>query len=195
MQPRSCPITGKQFIEVNLTRASDKSPRVIRALLQQTRLICCDVRMHRRAGFADRLLQTTHHCDVSEKEPAAPFDNGVTSGIVRARREVHQHMSSKVKGMVHLAGITYRIVRVKLGSYSVVRISDDLDVGSFHLAPELGIEARSVEPELLREVARLAIHTAKTSYVGFARPELHASDAANAVRHSPSSMPPAVPPT
>ena len=35
-------------------------------------------------------------------------------------------MARKVKGMVQLAGITYRIVRVAAGSYSVVRISDDL---------------------------------------------------------------------
>ncbi len=124
-------------------------------------------------------------------------------------------MARKVKGMVHLAGVTYRIVRVAMGSYSVVRISDDRDVGGFSLAPALGFQARGVELELLREVARLAIHTAKTSYVGFARPDLAAIDAgmaaaaassattdaasaaaanAAAVRR-PSSMPPAVPPT
>ncbi len=110
-------------------------------------------------------------------------------------------MSRKVKGMVQLAGITYRIVRVATGSYSVVRISDDLDVGSFHLAPQLGIEAHWVEPAVLREVARLAIHTAKTSYVGFPRPELPelpaaAMPAASAIaQRRPSSMPPPTPPT
>jgi hypothetical protein len=81
-------------------------------------------------------------------------------------------MEKKVKGMVQLAGVTYRIVRVATGSYSVVRISDDQNVGSFHLAPQLGVEATLIEPALLREVARLAIHSAKTSYVGFARPNL-----------------------
>ncbi|MEO6598593.1 MAG: hypothetical protein ABIQ16_01880 [Polyangiaceae bacterium] len=79
---------------------------------------------------------------------------------------------AKVKGMVQLAGVTYRIIRVASGSYSVVRISDDTTVGSFSLAPQLGIEAILIEPALMREVARLAIHTAKTSYVGFARPDL-----------------------
>ena len=105
-------------------------------------------------------------------------------------------MTRKVKGMVQLAGVTYRIVRVAVGSYSVVRIKDDVDVGSFHVAPALGIEARSVEPGLLREVALLAIHTAKTTYAGFARPNLSGLEvaSANAARRSPSSLPPAVPP-
>jgi hypothetical protein len=94
-----------------------------------------------------------------------------------------------------------------------VRISDDRDVGGFSLAPALGYEARGIELETLREVARLAIHTAKTSYLGFARPDLAVIDAgmaaakaastpppANAAsngaagaRRPPSSMPPAVP--
>ena len=96
-------------------------------------------------------------------------------------------MEKKVKGMVQLAGVTYRIVRVAPGSYSVVRITDDQHVGSFHLAPQLGIEAQLVEPALLREVARLAIHTAKTSYVGFPRPDLSAVPSANS-NATPSAL-------
>ncbi len=98
--------------------------------------------------------------------------------------------------MVQLGGVTYRIVRLARGSYSVVRISDDVDVGRFHLAPALGVEAHAVEPALLREVARLAIHSAKTSYAGFARPNLAALEAGNAAgaAGSPSSPPPALPP-
>lgn len=106
-------------------------------------------------------------------------------------------MASKVKGMVQLAGVTYRIVRIERGSYSVVRICDDMDVGRFYLAPALGVEPRGVESALLREVARLAIHSAKTSYAGFARPDLTALDAASAkvAGRSPSSLPPALPPS
>ena len=104
-------------------------------------------------------------------------------------------MASKVKGMVQLAGVTYRIVRLARGSYSVVRISDDLDVGRFHLAPALGVEPHGIEPALLREVARLAIHTAKTSYAGFARPDLAGLGTSSATRRSPSSLPPALPPS
>ena len=126
------------------------------------------------------------------------MDNGARSGIVSLRAaRCFKHMASKVKGMVQLAGVTYRIVRIAHGLYSVVRICDDTDVGRFHLAPALGIEAQGVEPALLREVARLAIHTAKTSYAGFARPDLAGLEAAStsATRRSPSSMPPALPPT
>jgi hypothetical protein len=90
--------------------------------------------------------------------------------------------------MVQVEGVTYRIVRVNTGSYTVVRIRDDQEVGSFQTAPVLGIEARLVEPELMREVARLAIHTAKTSYVGFRAP-LPPPEVASAMRR-PSSMPP-----
>ena len=115
-------------------------------------------------------------------------------------------MSRKVKGMVQLAGVTYRIVRVVSGSYSVVRISDDTEVGTFSLAPALGIEARLIDPAILREVARLAIHTAKTSYVGFPRPELPSLPvaamptasmpaASTIAARRPSSMPPPVPHT
>jgi len=120
-------------------------------------------------------------------------------------------MARKVKGMVQLAGVTYRIVRVALGTYTVVRISDDADVGGFTLAPSLGFESRGLELDVLREVARLAIHSAKTSYVNFPRPDLAVIDAAMAAANvntatavsggggspaprRPSSRPPAVPP-
>lgn len=111
-----------------------------------------------------------------------------------------------------MAGVTYRIVRVALGSYTVVRISDDRDVGGFRLAPALGFESRGLELDVLREVARLAIHTAKTSYVNFPRPDLAVIDAGMAAANvntataasggaanattTPrrSSRPPAIPP-
>jgi hypothetical protein len=142
------------------------------------------------------LLNTTRRCDVAETEAEADGQWRSLWHSQPARREVLEHMANKVKGMVQLAGVTYRIVRVAQGSYSVVRISDDMAVGRFKLAPALGIEAQGVEPALLREVARLAIHTAKTSYLGFARPDLAGLEvaSANAARRSPSSMPPAVPP-
>lgn len=78
-------------------------------------------------------------------------------------------MATKVKGMVQIEGLTYRIVRVAASSYSVVRIRDDLDVGGFQTTRGLPLDARLVEPELLRQIARTAIHAAKTSYGSFAR--------------------------
>src|SRR3954462_5095563 len=99
-------------------------------------------------------------------------------------------MARKVKGMVHLAGVTYRIVRVATGSYTIVRISDDRDVGGFKLAPALSLQSRGLELDVLREVARLAIHTAKTSYVGFPRPDLATIDAGMAAANANASSNP-----
>jgi hypothetical protein len=80
-------------------------------------------------------------------------------------------MSTKVKGMVQLEGLTYRIVRVAQGSYNVVRIHDDSDVGSFRTGPGLPVEPRQIEPAVLMQIARMAIQSAKTSVPKFARVE------------------------
>ena len=71
-----------------------------------------------------------------------------------------------VKGMVQVAGTTYRVVRVAQGSYEVVRILDDTRVGSFRSTPRVEIVAQSIEPNLMLEIARAAIQGAKTSWVG-----------------------------
>ena len=42
-----------------------------------------------------------------------------------------------IKGMVQVAGTTYRIVRRERGHYDVVRILDDERVGSFRSIPHL----------------------------------------------------------
>ncbi|HEX3775735.1 MAG TPA: hypothetical protein VHV51_14785 [Polyangiaceae bacterium] len=102
-------------------------------------------------------------------------------------------MTRKVKGMVQLEGITYRIVRVNTGSYSVIRIRDDQEVGGFQTAPALNVRARSIDPVLLREIARVAIHTAKTSYAAF--PAQGVGEAPKPAASAPSSVPPALPPT
>ena len=99
----------------------------------------------------------------------------------------------KVKGMVQLAGVTYRIVRVQRGAYNVVRIRDDQTVGRFQMAPVFELTPSAIELDLLREIARLAIHTAKTSYVAFARPEGVGVASAAEPRHSPSTTPPPAP--
>jgi hypothetical protein len=70
-----------------------------------------------------------------------------------------------VKGMVQVAGTTFRIVRIKRGHYEVVRILDDLRLGSFWSEPAFAV-SESANPELLREVARCAIQGGKTTWVG-----------------------------
>jgi hypothetical protein len=71
-----------------------------------------------------------------------------------------------VKGMVQVAGTTYRVVRVAQGSYEVVRILDDTHVGTFRSIPPVEIVPRGIEPALMLEIARAAIQGAKTSWVG-----------------------------
>jgi hypothetical protein len=71
-----------------------------------------------------------------------------------------------VKGMVQVAGTTYRVVRLSRGLYQVVRILDDVPVGTFHKGTSVEVSAHGIEVELLKEIARAAIHGAKTSWVG-----------------------------
>ena len=75
-------------------------------------------------------------------------------------------MQTVVKGMVQVAGTTYRIVRLKRGHYNVVRILDDTQVGAFSNGPTVEMTANGVDPGLLREIVRVAIQGAKTSWVG-----------------------------
>jgi hypothetical protein len=71
-----------------------------------------------------------------------------------------------VKGMVQVAGKTYRVVRLGQGSYEVVRILDDTRVGTFRSTPPVEITAQGIDAALMVEIARAAIQGAKTSWVG-----------------------------
>jgi hypothetical protein len=75
-------------------------------------------------------------------------------------------MQIVVKGMVQVEGTTYRIVRIRRGSYDVVRILDDVRVGKFSTGSSVSITAELIESSLMREIARVAIQGAKTSWVG-----------------------------
>ena len=70
-----------------------------------------------------------------------------------------------VKGMVQVLGTTYRISRIERGHYEVVRILDDSSIGSFRAEPQLVITSGSDEG-LLRSIARAAVQTGKTSWIG-----------------------------
>ena len=74
-------------------------------------------------------------------------------------------MQIVVKGMVQVAGTTFRIVRISRGHYDVVRILDDTRLGSFRCEPHFTL-SDSTHPDLLREVARCAIQGGKTTWVG-----------------------------
>jgi hypothetical protein len=72
----------------------------------------------------------------------------------------------RVKGMVQASGSTYRVVRIGMGLYDVVRLLDDVQVGRFRTIPHTRVESTSIDPELMNEVVRAAIQGAKTSWVG-----------------------------
>lgn len=69
-----------------------------------------------------------------------------------------------VKGMVQVAGTTFRIERVGPGLYDAIRIVDDVRVGTFQTAP-VKVLTHDVDYELMREIALAAVHEAKTSWV------------------------------
>jgi hypothetical protein len=75
-------------------------------------------------------------------------------------------MSVSVKGMVQVEGTTYRIVRIKRGQYKVVRVLDDVSVGVFSVGATFEMTPEGIDGELMREIARVAIQGAKTTWVG-----------------------------
>lgn len=75
-------------------------------------------------------------------------------------------MGLVVKGMVQVEGTTYRIVRLKRGHYKVVRVLDDASVGMFSVGSSFEMAPEGIAEDLMREIARVAIQGAKTTWVG-----------------------------
>jgi hypothetical protein len=75
-------------------------------------------------------------------------------------------MALVVKGMVQVGGTTYRIVRVKRGQYNVVRVLDDVGVGTFSAGKSFEMAPLGIDADLMREIARVAIQGAKTTWAG-----------------------------
>jgi len=73
-------------------------------------------------------------------------------------------MQPAVKGMIQVHSITYRIVRLRKGTYQVIRLLDDISVGTFTIAPWSQLHCEGDQPELVREIARAAMQGARTSW-------------------------------
>lgn len=71
-----------------------------------------------------------------------------------------------VKGMVQVAGVTYRIVRIERGMYDAVRILDDQRVGQFRTIPRVEVTASVAADDTMAEIAKAAVKWGKTSWVG-----------------------------
>ena len=68
------------------------------------------------------------------------------------------------KGMVQCLTKTYRIMKVDRGTYEVIRIEDDIRVGSFDTNPRLRVRAEGIPDELLAQIALTALKQAKVSW-------------------------------
>lgn len=95
------------------------------------------------------------------------------------------------RGMIQVGGVTYRIERCSPHCYSVVRLLDDSEVGSFQTRPSLRITSLAIELATFRDVVRAAMRGARTSAVMHAVPVYVPPE--EVARRSPSSMPPPSP--
>lgn len=77
---------------------------------------------------------------------------------------VKEKMQPVVKGMVQVHSVTYRIVRVHPGQYDVVRLLDDVRVGTFTLGTRREAIIEGDAAEVVREVARAALQGGRTTW-------------------------------
>jgi hypothetical protein len=98
--------------------------------------------------------------------------------------------------MLQVKGVTYRIERTEPHCYTVVRLLDDAEVGTFRTIPTLRLGSAKIELSLLRDIVRAALRSARTSAVMHVapvfQPDDESSTSANAPQgvRSPSSVPP-----
>jgi hypothetical protein len=74
-----------------------------------------------------------------------------------------------IKGMVQVFGTTYRIVRVRHGSYEVTRIHDEAVVGSFACGQTVQFTPLLIDGTLMGQIARAAVQQGRTSWMGAAQ--------------------------
>lgn len=72
---------------------------------------------------------------------------------------------SDIKGMVVLGALTYRIVKLRRGTYEAIRILDEVCIGTFVTVPRLSVRAAGDDDAVLRAVAMTAMREAKTSWL------------------------------
>lgn len=98
--------------------------------------------------------------------------------------------------MLQVKGVTYRIERTEPHCYTVVRLLDDAEVGTFRTIPTLRLGSAKVELSLLRDIVRAALRSARTSAVMHVAPVFQPDDERSPAAsqpqgvRSPSSAPP-----
>ena len=86
----------------------------------------------------------------------------------------------KSQGMVRVAGTTYRIAKVGAHHYEVTRIIDEARAGYLLLGPAHEFISGALSADELREIARVAIRSAKVSCRRVSRDEASPSSPLNA---------------
>jgi hypothetical protein len=109
---------------------------------------------------------------------------------------------SDVKGMIQFGGATYRIEKTARGKYDVIRILDEVCIGSFETLPKLHVQPKGVAEKLLNDIALTALKQAKISWQRMpaprpksAPPEKAPSSRRSTGRSSPSVRMPLAKPT
>ncbi len=71
-----------------------------------------------------------------------------------------------VRGMIQVAGATYRIVRVSPGEYSAIRILDEEEVGRFTTRPSLHVTMSRIDLDTVVAIACSALRGGKLIWEG-----------------------------
>jgi hypothetical protein len=67
------------------------------------------------------------------------------------------------RSLIRYGNVTYRIGRLHRGEYEVVRILDDVRIGTFQAEPRLTVTSSSIHPAFILSIARAA--ASRTSWV------------------------------
>jgi ribosomal protein L12E/L44/L45/RPP1/RPP2 len=69
------------------------------------------------------------------------------------------------KTLVRFGNVTYRIGRLSHGEYEVVRILDDVRIGTFGCFPQLTVMSSSIHPAFILKIARAAARASRPSWI------------------------------
>ncbi|HVR20473.1 MAG TPA: hypothetical protein VMS65_12270 [Polyangiaceae bacterium] len=69
------------------------------------------------------------------------------------------------KSLIRFGNVTYRIGRLRHGEYEVVRILDDVRIGTFGCFPELTVTSSSIHPAFILKIARAAARSSGASWI------------------------------
>ena len=69
------------------------------------------------------------------------------------------------KTLIRFGNVTYRIGRLSRGQYEVVRILDDVRLGTFESYPSLTVTSSRIHPSFILKIAQAAMRGARPSFI------------------------------